>query len=291
LVIGEQRVDKRTLAASEFYNDWLRPQSLFTTAGTILLKRGDVLTSLAVIRSRRPGSFDQEELAVWSKLMPHVQRAVQVHRELFSVRSHRDGALEALQGLRTAVLLAADDSQLLFCNDIADQILSAGSGISVRNGRLVASSPAATASLQAAIKNAATMDAGIADGSGGLVALPNGEHERLVVLVCPFKPGHELLPFCSPTALVLISARRCLPRILASDLMRLYGLTMAEARLACGLVQGFDPDEYSRQAGTSVATARTQLKQVFLKTGVHSQPALMRLILTNRLLRIHSAQD
>jgi DNA-binding CsgD family transcriptional regulator len=270
---------------------WLRPQSLFTTAGTILLKRGDVLTSLAVIRSRRPGSFDQEELAVWSKLMPHVQRAVQVHCELFSVRSHRDGALEALQGLRTAVLLAADDSRLLFCNDIAEQILSAGSGLSVRNGRLVAASPAATASLQAAIKNAATMDAGIADGSGGLVALPNGEHERLVVLVCPFKPGHDLLPFCSPTALVLISARRCQPRILASDLMRLYGLTMAEARLACGLVQGFDPDEYSRQAGTSVATARTQLKQVFLKTGIHSQPALMRLILTNRLLRIHSAQD
>jgi DNA-binding CsgD family transcriptional regulator len=290
MVVGEERIDRRTLEASEFYNDWLRPQKLFATNGTILLRRGDVLTSLSVIRGKQPGSFSAEDLAFWSTLTPHVRRAVQVHRELFSLRAHQRGALEALQALQTGALIADASCRLLYSNDVAERVLSAGTGLSVKNGRIEAATTAATASLQGAIKHAATPDLNTTDRVSSVLALQDGAEEKLFVLVCPVKPDNRLIGMACPTALLLIHSTRNRPRLLGADLVRLFGLTPAEAKLVCGLLRGMDLEEYARDSQISAATARSQLRQVFVKTDVHGQPALMRLVLTNPLLSLHAGQ-
>ncbi len=63
-------------------------------------------------------------------------------------------------------------------------------------------------------------------------------------------------------------------------LQALYGLTAAEARLALGLAQGRGLDEMAAALGLSRHTVRTQLKQVFAKSGTRRQPELVRLLLT-----------
>ena len=58
----------------------------------------------------------------------------------------------------------------------------------------------------------------------------------------------------------------------------LFGLTRAEARLARGVLTGCSAGEYAHQAGVRMATIRTQLHSIFIKTGVTRQAELVALL-------------
>ena len=64
----------------------------------------------------------------------------------------------------------------------------------------------------------------------------------------------------------------------AEVLALLYGLTPAEARLAVALLDGSSLAEIAEMHGIRELTARTQLKQVFQKTGTSRQGELVRLL-------------
>lgn len=63
-------------------------------------------------------------------------------------------------------------------------------------------------------------------------------------------------------------------------LRALFGLTSAEARLAAKLAQGPSLDEIATEFGIHIETARNQLKSIFLKTDIHRQSELVRLVLS-----------
>ena len=66
----------------------------------------------------------------------------------------------------------------------------------------------------------------------------------------------------------------------AADLTELFGLTAAEARVACMIAEGGSIAEISDRLSVSELTARTHLKRIFGKTGTKRQSALVRLVLS-----------
>ena len=64
---------------------------------------------------------------------------------------------------------------------------------------------------------------------------------------------------------------------------QLYGLTQAETRLAELLTNGLSLAEIAQSMSLKLTTVRVYLKQIFMKTGVHRQPMLIRLLLTSRI--------
>ena len=60
----------------------------------------------------------------------------------------------------------------------------------------------------------------------------------------------------------------------------IFGLSPAQARLSRHIADGHDLAHAAAALGISVNTARTQLQRIFDKTGVHSQPALVRVLLS-----------
>ena len=63
-----------------------------------------------------------------------------------------------------------------------------------------------------------------------------------------------------------------------AQLVRVYGLSPTEARIAVHLADGGSVAGYAEMAGVSPATARSQLKSIFAKTGVNRQAALSALV-------------
>ncbi|HLZ76933.1 helix-turn-helix transcriptional regulator [Phenylobacterium sp.] len=61
-------------------------------------------------------------------------------------------------------------------------------------------------------------------------------------------------------------------------LMRDFGLTITEARLAMYLGEGGSVAGYAEVFGVAVSTVRSQLKSVFAKTGVNRQGALAAIV-------------
>ena len=64
------------------------------------------------------------------------------------------------------------------------------------------------------------------------------------------------------------------------SLQRLYGLTAAEVGLVAAFVEETSLKAAAERRAISEGTARVYLKRVFHKTGVNSQAALMKLVLS-----------
>ena len=67
-------------------------------------------------------------------------------------------------------------------------------------------------------------------------------------------------------------------RKISDDVRLAFGFTAAEFRLAALLVDGLPLGIASERLGISKNTARTQLRALFDKTGVHRQPELVALL-------------
>jgi DNA-binding CsgD family transcriptional regulator len=196
----------------------------------------------------------------------------------------------ALSASGIGVIIVAENARVLSCNDVAERSVAAGGGIAIRGGRLCAPSASANDQLRATIAEAAQAGAKRGQASGGVLAIPVGPDKRMPVLVAPLKAENDLFRFHRPAAIVFISGTERPSRLAAADIEQVFGLTPAEARVLCGLLEGLSLNEYADKARVSVATVRTQLKQIFAKTGTTSQSALMRLVLADPIFAISAAR-
>jgi hypothetical protein len=78
-VISSQLYPDADLPKTEFFNGWLKPQDYFYSIGGAILRQGDVSVRLTTLRSRRGGCYTDNELALYRRLMPHLQRALRIH--------------------------------------------------------------------------------------------------------------------------------------------------------------------------------------------------------------------
>jgi DNA-binding CsgD family transcriptional regulator len=75
----------------------------------------------------------------------------------------------------------------------------------------------------------------------------------------------------------------------SEPLRKLYALTQAEVELVELLCDGWSLEEAASHRGVTMNTARSQLKQIFFKTGTSRQSELVRLVLAG-VARIREAR-
>ena len=282
-------IDDRDYERCEYYNDRLRPQGIYHLLGGALQREGPVSTILTVTRSRNLGEFNAAELSLSRELVPHLQRATEMHQRLFAVTRQRDAMIRGLDGLRVGAILVSYDGRLRFANRVAEAILREGDGLTIRHGRLETRTPALMNALYPLIGEAARTGAGHGQASGGVLALPRLKGGDLHVLVCPFPmTDAELRGPVEPTALVFAGESGRKPVLRPPDLVRLYGLSPAEAKLVSGLTSRKTLDEYAETAGITLAPAKSQLQQIFAETGWHRQSDVIRGTLGNGIAQIAS---
>jgi len=283
LVIGHELApDKCSFERSEFYNDWLRPQRVYDAIGGVIQRSADALTVVTVLRAERAGLVTEAEQQVFARLMPHVRRAIDIHRRLYGVQLQRDGALRALDALQVGIVLTDGMSRPVFANRVAEEILRRGDGLALLRGQLRAARPQDSDKLASLIQGAAKTTRGIGLEPGGILSLPTSSGAAVTVLVSPC-PRLGLL---EPAALVFLGTPLRGPHLQEKYVAQRYGLTPAEVKLPQALVDGGRLVDYADRAGISLNTAKTHLKQIFAKTGSRRQADLVRLIVADPVLRL-----
>ena len=273
-----EMTDESEHRRSLVYNDVLRPQRLWH-AGVLVLEKKPSLTILSVFRSA-PAPFERTEVDLLLALMPHLQRASQLARQLLGLDARCRAAEEIVAHLPYGVVLLDAEGAALFLSPIAEEIVAAADGLSIRHGRLRAGTVSETTRLHRLISEAIETGAGRGAGATGALALSRPSMRKpLNVLVSPLRLTAAGLGPKRPAAAVFISDPELTTETTVTPLSRLFGLTRREASLAVRLARGQDLKTAAGGLDMAPSTARTHLKAVFAKTSTHRQSDLVQLLL------------
>lgn len=203
-------------------------------------------------------------------LRPHFARAALLSARLELERARSAAQTLELIGLPGAVL--RQGGSILAANGLLTALMP--EVVQDRPKRLAIVNPAADRLLEAGLARLA-----VAGGEAvGSIAIPatEGRPPMIVHLVPVRRAAHDV--FSGATVIVVVTPVVAGEAPSAQVVRGLFDLTPAEARLAAALAQGAPIGDVARRFGISELTARTQLKAVFAKTGVHRQAELVALL-------------
>jgi len=92
-------------------------------------------------------------------------------------------------------------------------------------------------------------------------------------------------------ALIVFSDPESHAEIPEQELAVMLGLSPAEARLISALVAGKSMTEYAESVGISKNTVKTQMRQIFYKTGSNRHSEIVRAVTSNPMVKLLSRTD
>jgi DNA-binding CsgD family transcriptional regulator len=277
--VVSEGVPRRFFLRSRFHREWMRPQGLRHCVAGLLERSAHAVAGLGVMRREGSRPFGEADVELLRRLAPHVQRALR----LLAVRGlsgvEREAAQRIGDALRLGALFVAGSGQILGASRRAAALLEAPSGPHLKDGKLVARTPAETRAFRELI--AAATRAAPKPAVGGALALSRpGDRPPLLVLVSPLR-GEQADPAWTvpPVAIVILRAPEDVPVPSQAELRSLFALTPAEARVAC-LLPERTVEEIARDLGVRVATVRSHVQRLLAKTGTRRQSELVRLLVS-----------
>lgn len=279
--VVSESVPGRLFLGSRFYREWMYPQGLRHCIACILERTPESMAAIGLMRRRGAPGFGEAELDRVRRLAPHLQRAVRLQGMQALSALEREAGERIGDALRIGAVLVHVSGRVLAANRRASALLAAPNGPRLKDGRLVARTPAETRALHDLIAGAARPKADPRAGAGGALVLSRPEGPPLVVLVSPLRMG-EGRPARAElaVALVVLRAPEDVPMPSETALRSLFALTPAEARVACLLAGGATVDEIAGALDVRVTTVRSHVQKLLDKTGTRRQSELVRLLVS-----------
>lgn len=261
---------------NEFYQDFLIPRVGRYSMGAALMREGGIEFQLGMTRAAEFGEFDDEDRNILTRLMPHLCRALAMTMRLQEERDRAILGSAAMEASHLGILSLSASGEVLHVNRKAESILRQNTHLGIRSGRLAMTDTGADAKLRSALQDtvASRRPHNINLGKA------NGDEDSCLTLLA--------VPECQPNswfthrvaAIALVTENAKLRVASAQQLIDLFKLSPAEARLARGLAQGEGIDDFALGNGVKRTTVRSQLQSALGKTGTNSQKELVRLVLS-----------
>lgn len=277
-------VTDRDIASAEemrtlpFYTQFLRRHGLGWFGGVGISPDPRMSVALSIQRSNQKHAWTEEELDRLSRIGRHVENALRLGIRLINAEASQLALSDALTRVGVGVFMLAGDGRVLFTNPAGEALL--GDELIVSSGRLTARAQGPREALHARIRSASLGEAGAVDDPRPIL-VPRGQRGILAVHILPVRPaggGAVETLLATTTAIAVVTSSEASGPADPALVRDLFGLTLAEARLAALVGNGLAPREAGERLGITEATARTTLKRVFQKTGATRQSELAALL-------------
>jgi DNA-binding CsgD family transcriptional regulator len=266
-----QHFDARFVDRSAFYQDFLIPCGLRYALGGTVFREDGTEVIVAIMRSPERPEFSMEEFRRAQRFIPHLTQAVGLFLQTEQLRARAIMGELGLEFADFAIAAIDEDARLAYANKKAEAIFRSGVELRSHAGFLRLAGEDESRFQRMVEKASRERVAGsLRVGRGG---------EELLVNVLPLPESlslPHLLFRCTVLILVSQPGRRRVPT--ARQLMQLFDLSPAEARLTRALAQGQTPEEYAIDNGLSLNTVKTQLRYVREKTGFKRVTDIVRVL-------------
>lgn len=278
--LGRTVIDRQELESTEFYNEFGKPFNICGGISAIIRADAAVVTALNLSERKGGSQFDRADVSLLRRLLPHLQRAFQVHQRLGAVAQARSAAEGVIDKMPFGVILLDGSARPVMVNRTAQEILDRRDGLMLRGTSLTAATVQQTAELRREIGQTLAICRRELPGLAGaaLVISRPSLKRPLQVFITPVGSGASALALniAAPVAAIFVSDPESEAATPATMLRTFYGFTPAETRLVSELLKNRTVEEAAQTLRVSINTARTHLTRLFEKTGTRRQSELVR---------------
>ncbi len=258
---------------TQFYEEWVKPQNLRDTINVSFVRREKFYGVFGAPRLAGRPLYGAREMRLCEALSPHLRRAFAINHLVDSAEQAQALYQAVLDRMTAPVILTGPGHRVVFANQAAERLLSAGHLATTSGGCLVAHPDEANTMLGEALDRAATSDAAL--GLRGIgVPLVAADGQRAAAYVLPIAGTSLRRELGRGHAAVFIAMRGEQQPMLIEILRTLHDLTPAQARVAAMVADGQSPAQIAAALRLSVNTVRSHLAQTFAKTNCPDQTML-----------------
>ncbi|GAB3109010.1 helix-turn-helix transcriptional regulator [Aestuariicella hydrocarbonica] len=282
-----------------YYRMMMKPLKVHYMGGITVSNDAQWQVGLGLHRTLQQGPFDQLLFDTLETLAPHFSRAMRIQREFHRLRVENFRLNHVLARMMMGVVIVNEWREVVYCNPVAEQILTNNPTVKLRGKVLSAYSNAETAVLNQAIDDLLHADAEKPDGRKRSATRKKQGLSKSLGLTHPEKASPLAITLTNTntdaggTLENLVLPARAVTLYLTDpnlavhlnhdSLMEVYGLTLAEAKVAIMIANGMVPKDIAEHNQVSVLTVRTQLRHVFDKMGVNRQQDIVKILLSGAL--------
>lgn len=270
---------RRDLVCSEYYNAFLKPRDMHAVLRVTLAAKSDFLKIMSLSRPQSLGDFEASDIEQFESLVPHLQRAARITQQVEQSNLNLNAFSHLMEQSVTGVLLLDDAGKILFANRAARTMAQAKEGFVLRSASIEALDRENAATLRRLIADAIGRPR-LTAGHGGAMRLRRESNKSdLTVTVAPLGTRHAW-PTSRPVAFVLITDPDAAMLRSTATMVKVFGLSAPEARVAERLLLGDSPEDAAANLGLKISTIRWHLASMYRKTGTGGQLQLVRQLLS-----------
>jgi DNA-binding CsgD family transcriptional regulator len=217
--------------------------------------------------------FDLRHLHYMQLLEPHLDRAARLQMRLNLITLRSELVSGALDGLTLGVIVVDQVGCKIWHNRRAEEIAKSSGVLAFSGPRLVGRDASSTQSVRELIARAVA-------GESGLLPIERDASKPLLLVATPLRPAGvcDVRPDQTGYGVIFVSDPDRSDSFTVESLQRAFDLTYREAQTAVAIARGHGLKTAARAMGVAPTTARSQLQQVFAKTGTNHQAELAALV-------------
>ncbi|WP_433769880.1 helix-turn-helix transcriptional regulator [Pseudomonas putida] len=265
---------------SEFYKNFLEPVDVFHILGADINTSDGAQCRIRISRGRDEKPFGNEEKALLTHFIPHLERSIKIHMQLNRIEAERNLYAGAVNQMAVGTIILDEAGKVLQTNQVADRLIAEKDGIKLVNDGLQVGTARDTQEFRRLVKQSLLSQkrSNPSVVEAMRVQRPSGKADLGIIVrsvpLADWSEGKQC-----PTVAIFISDPEQQSTAPQEIVRALFDFTPAETQLAMLLANGLTLDEASEELGISRNTSRAHLRSTFSKTGVTRQTMLVRLIL------------
>jgi DNA-binding CsgD family transcriptional regulator/PAS domain-containing protein len=271
--------------ASRFFKEWVAPQGFFDAAIFNIQRYQASAAAFTVITSRDYGPVDHQLRSRLKLLVPHLQRAALISREMDRQRLKSLSLEAALNQVEAGVFILDPTGRPIWTNHVAETLLARGDLVHSGAFRLGIVGADADRLLGGILAAAPAQAEDMLSPTPALLRMTDRDGLEWLGCLMPLRPAsptQAAFDQVGRSAQTVLFVRRVEP-VTASGVeaaAKLYALTPAEVRVLQATMQLETVAKMADALGVAPSTVKTHLTSIFSKTGASRRATLVKAVMS-----------
>lgn len=270
-IIAHDAYPHEELVRSEYYNDFLLPIGVRSSAGCTIDKDKDRILLVSTMTVDDDPDTIRPVADQFTRIAPHLKRAADFYRNGPKLRAVTELGGSLFEALHVGMAMIGEGGQLKVISETGQKMLAETSALRI--------SPVGRVTLRDEVAQSVLSDMLDRDYAGPKSVSFTIAGRRLTLV----QIGKDRLSyyFEGPTVMLLLDGRGPVGEAFDMETFSAaFRLTKAETRALAGMIAGMSTDDMAEAASLSRETIRSQVKSLYAKVGVSNQAQLLRLVFT-----------